>query len=285
LAAAKHTDLFAFDLDGTLVHRLPSGERDIPPELLAVIQELSTRAHIIVATGRRYRAALVDIKKMPPMPFHIVHNGLVIKDSAGKTVERGSLDHETAVNVARLLESHGFDSFFVSDGFEYEVDYSYTEAALARSEAVQAISRRPYQKGRLLKTVEDILVRKEVPILEVATVGRYEDLLQLKAKLADVLPSHLRSVVVRNTGYLSVAAMEIFEKGHSKGQAVDFVKQRLGASRVISVGDDGNDVEMIESANIGVVMDHAEPHIKELSAHHVQGPEGLAKFLREYLSQ
>jgi len=283
--AEKFSDLFAFDLDGTLVHRSPSGERDIPPYLKDLVFELSKKAHIIVATGRRYKAALVDIEKLPVMPFHIVHNGLVIKNTQHQTIQMGTMPHAVAYEIAELYEQNGYDAFFVSDGYEYGTDYTFTEIAMTRSEAVRSISQRPLQKARILKKTDEILNQHDLPILEVATLGIYSDLIALREKIEARLPAAMRAVIVRNIGHSNLSAMEIFSKAHSKGTAVDFVKTALGVKRTICVGDDGNDIEMLKLADVGVVMDHAEPHIRSVTPYHVSGPEGLARYLEEYLAK
>lgn len=278
----KFPDLFAFDLDGTLVHSDSFGERIISPDLIETLFELSKKAHVVAATGRRYRAAVPDLKKLPPMPYSIVHNGLVIKDASAKTIYAKDLKSETAFQIGELLEEEGFDPFFVSDGHTHEVDYTFTADSYERSIHVKKISLRPSQSSRVLKNLAEVF-SLEFPILEVATLGTYEDLDQLRKKLDPQLPGGVKSVLVRNIGTSGIAALEIFDRDSSKWSAVEKVKEMLGATRVIAVGDDGNDFEMLKFADMGVVMSHADDFLKEVSKKEVHGSQGLHDFLREYL--
>lgn len=282
MQAKKFSDLFAFDLDGTLVHPTASGVRTISAELIELIFEVAKRAHIVVATGRRYNAAEPDFSLLPPMPFTVIHNGLVIKDSNAKTVESREMARETAVEIAEILQSESFDPFFVSDSHAHGIDYSYLEEGLARSATIQRIAARPFQKGHILKSLNDLKSVK-FPILEVATLGQFEDLELLKQKIESRLPKSVRPVLVRNIGTSGIAAMEIFDRESSKWSAVQKVKVKLDASKVIAVGDDGNDYEMLKFSDIGVAMSHADDYLKAVAKRQVNGSTGLCEFLKEYL--
>jgi hydroxymethylpyrimidine pyrophosphatase-like HAD family hydrolase len=270
--------LFAFDLDGTLVHPLEDGSRGIPHEVRSLLSELAKKADIVVATGRRYKAALLDVVHMPPMPFHIVHNGLVIKSGEGKTLHSSVMENAVGMEVIRLVESQGFDPFVVSDGSEAGSDFSISRSGLQRSPYLQLLKDRPAQVTRELDSYDEI----DYPFLEVAVIGEYADLKRLLTTLSPQLPTHLRGVLVRNIGHRTYSALEIFDRGASKWSAVDFVKKQLGSTEVIAIGDDGNDREMIEFADQGIVMDHADDDLKNLADRQLRGVPGLIDFLKEY---
>ncbi len=275
-------DLFVFDLDGTLVHNLPSGGRGIPPHLLAEIQRVSRFSSVVIATGRRYRAALIDTQNLPRLPFVIVHNGLVIKDEFEETVFSAQLHHDQALEIAQFIESCGYPVFFVADGHRFDFDYAYTEEVLEKFKSVQSLQRRPFQKSLILKTSSEISTLKGTPLLEVASLGRHEEMRSLRTKVQSVLPEGFKAVLVENLGYSEFCALEIFEEKHSKWSAACWIRDRLGLGRVIAVGDDGNDQEMIQFADIGVAMSHAREEIRALGRRVVEGPDGLVKFLREF---
>jgi HAD superfamily hydrolase (TIGR01484 family) len=279
----KFTDLFAFDLDGTLVHRSPdTGVRHIPKHLLQIVFEISKKAHIVVATGRRYRAALEDLQKLPPVPYAVVHNGLVIRDTQGQVVERSTITLEEARKVADVLSEHLEDFFFVCDGYDHAIDYLYLESALKRSQNLQRVEERMKEHRHLLQNLEELSSFKHLPLLEVAALGNYSDLLKIQKTLTLKLPADFRAIVVKNIGYEGSSVLEIFKRQYSKWSGVAWVKAKLGATRVIAVGDDENDLEMIRSADMGVAMKHAEPNILQASKAQVDGPEGLSEFLREF---
>ncbi len=279
----KSRDLFAFDLDGTLVHSLEDGKRGVPDFLKEALVALSSAATIVVATGRRYKAARVDLQSLPSMPYRIVHNGLVIKDQREKTVVTSQLPLQQVIQVAQQIEAHGFPAFLVSDGWDYGVDFMYRAQALQDHENLQYLHRRPNQENRLLNCFDDLAQAEVHPFLEIATVGDFKSLEALRKELTSTLPANLQAVLVKNVGYAPISALEIFDKNFSKWTAVQYVKQDLGLERVFGVGDDGNDLELIREADFGVAMSHADPHILEVSDRQAKGPEGLAEFIWDYL--
>ena len=67
---------------------------------------------------------------------------------------------------------------------------------------------------------------------------------------------------------LSAAAsknIEITRKGISKGKALEFVSKHKGIpmERIMAIGDNLNDIEMIRKAGFGVAMENAIPELKE----------------------
>ncbi|MBN8554572.1 MAG: HAD-IIB family hydrolase [Deltaproteobacteria bacterium] len=286
----KFSDLFAFDLDGTLVHSDPlTGERQVPAELLKKVFDISLRAHVMVATGRRYRAALPDIQVLPSLAYVVVHNGLVIRDATGKLVERAILEIDEALQITKALAEFRDDYFFVCDGYESHIDYLYFEKALQNSSLLRRVEDRAADHRKLLQSEEEfrLLFSKphSGPLLEVALLGDYPELLQIREAIRKKMSPTFNTIVVKNIGHRGLSVLEIFKKPYSKWWGVDWVKKKLGATRVIAIGDDENDLEMIESADVGVAMKHAEPHILKVSKVQTDGPQGLAKFLEEFYSQ
>lgn len=278
----KFSDLFVFDLDGTLVHRnLDRPGRSIPDDLLLAVQAIATQAYVVVATGRRFRAAEPDIRVLPAMPYCILHNGLLLKDRNGLTVDRTVMADDLALSMANMILAEGAEPFFVVDGYEHGVDFLVTEDAMKRSEIIRSLKQRVGEHCHIISAFSGVA---HLPVLEVATLGPYEDLLRIQNALRNKLPQGFRAVVVKNIGMETMGALEVFPLDRSKGSAVRMVRERLQVERVIAIGDDENDLEMIESADIGVVMNHAAPHIRAVGTLEVTGSEGLAQFLKGFYS-
>lgn len=282
MQAKKYTDLYAFDLDGTLVHRNSAGEKCIPPYLLETLADLSKSFHLTIATGRRYRAMLSDLSRLPAMPFVIAHNGLVIRDSDGRLVQRKTLELDLAFEVARLIHAHREDYFFVLDGYQDNPDYAFTRHALQAYRSIQLVYERGPEHCLVLDSLEDLRKFRQLPLLEVAILGHPGALIELKERLSPVFPKEIRSFVVRNIGSNGIGAFEVFHRTHSKWTGVSWVKVKLGADRVIAVGDDENDIEMLRYADVGVAMGHADREILEAARYRAEGPEGLNKWLQEF---
>ena len=81
--------------------------------------------------------------------------------------------------------------------------------------------------------------------------------------------------------------LEILPSGISKGTAMDAMLAALGvsAAEVVAVGDNWNDLEMIQAAGLGVAMGHAPPGVRE-RADYVCGTaeqEGVREVIERFL--
>ena len=59
--------------------------------------------------------------------------------------------------------------------------------------------------------------------------------------------------------------LEILKKSASKGEALKFMKKRLGARLTVAAGDYENDAEMLVSADIGYAVENAVPSVKAVA--------------------
>ena len=80
--------------------------------------------------------------------------------------------------------------------------------------------------------------------------------------------------------------MEDNTKGVSKGNAVAKLCEELGltAENVMAIGDEENDISMIEFAGIGVAMENAVPAVKE-AANEItvdNDHDGVAKVIEKF---
>ena len=70
-------------------------------------------------------------------------------------------------------------------------------------------------------------------------------------------------------GYFAVRSwpvgLEILKKSASKGEALKFMKKRLGARLTIAAGDYENDAEMLVAADIGYAVANAVPSVKAVA--------------------
>lgn len=276
--ATEFTDLFVFDLDGTLVHSHESG-RGIPPALLEALETISSRAHIAVATGRRYRAARPDILAMPHMPYVVLNNGLLIKDHAAQTVHRQLMDAKAALEISNLLDAHGVDHFFVCDGTEQDIDFLLRPSSLDRSDMLKGLKDRVGPYVWELQSLDDLANHH---ILEVASLGDLTQLKGIQSRFKSSWPDPYRAIVVGNIGVEGRAALEVCPTHISKASGAQWIQNKLGARRVIAIGDDENDIEMLSWAHVSVAMNHASFHVRQAAHQSVDGPEGLARYLMEF---
>ena len=94
------------------------------------------------------------------------------------------------------------------------------------------------------------------------------------------------------TGIVSVSQsmkhnLEVMNKGVTKGNAVRILAQMYGINReeIIAIGDNENDISMIEYAGLGIAMGNAEELLKR-AADHVTGDyqeDGVAEAIEKFI--
>jgi len=275
-------ELFVFDLDGTLVHDGEQGRREIPDELMLTLESLSFQADLVIATGRRYRTAKPIIDSLPKMPFKILNNGIIIRNASHEVVFKMNFDSQRAFEICEQIDRWGYLPILVMDGDRDEMDFVIwsQKPGFNRMSMAEVILKKAKNSAMMIHSLGSLSAALHPHIIEVASIGAYENLLKLRDRLASILPPELRVIVVKNCGYESLSVLEIFDKKCSKWSGVEYVRKLMGPSRVIAVGDDENDYEMLESADISIVMDHALEHIRVLGHEVVSGPRGLVEYLR-----
>lgn len=277
----KFSKLFAFDLDGTLVHDNENGERVIPASLLQTVFELSKIAHVTVATGRRVRSSIPVLGQLPPIQLGVFHNGLIVRKQDGEIAVRRKIFADEVVEVAAVLRELGQAPILVLDGQKQGIDFAFERVPTFRDKHSQYAFQRSKDQSLMVDQLDELVEEFSEHLLEVACIGDFYHLLQLQKKLDERLPERLRSVLVRNCGYEGRSILEVFDRTASKRSGLEYIKEILQVEEVIAAGDDENDIEMLEWANIGVSMKHALPHIQKKAKFIVDGPQGLEEYLRE----
>lgn len=271
--------LFAFDLDGTLVHTNEKGLRQIPEPLLSTVKELMAKEHVIVATGRRFRTATQILSQLPELDYIVCHNGQIVRSASGEILFRSGISWQDGLKISESLKSLGEDPVFVFDGEFKNIDFIY-EPSLETSRKKDLVRKFP-DSTMEIESFSMVEPEMQNHFLEVSCISKYERLLIVQEKLAKLLPEGIRAIVVENCGYSGFSVLEVFHKKTSKWSGIEFIKKTLGASKVIAVGDDENDIEMLEYSDIGVSMGHSRAHVKNAANEIVQDPHELSDFLRK----
>lgn len=273
--------LFAFDLDGTLVHDLENGERGIPQNLKACVNRLSEKHQVIIATGRRFRTASIFSRSIQNLNFLVCNNGLVIRRADGSLWHKENLEWSVIRRISEIVEREGFDAILAFDGDLDGIDFALTERFRSRSEISRQLIVKHQDSLLSIADVESLEEKFYPHLLEVAVMAKFSDLLELQSRLVGKLPAGIRSIVIQNCGYQGLSIMEILPESASKWAGISRLALELNCDQIVGIGDDENDREMIEFSDIGVVMSHARDHIKSLANVEAEGADGLVNYLEK----
>jgi 5-amino-6-(5-phospho-D-ribitylamino)uracil phosphatase len=268
--------LIGIDVDGTL---LDSAGRMPPANREAIHEVVAAGVHVALVTGRGYPFARPVADSLPASVSLIVSNGAIERDSTGRTLARRLLRADLARAVLASTPSHRSAAALIFDRDEerqivYEtMDWEHpgrksywrrNRSRIARSEPLEAA------------LVED-------PI-QVMFNGGVESMRRLASSLRAL--GQEVSVSVTEYEHRDFTLLDVTAATATKGQALAWRAEQLGLTRdqVMAVGDNFNDLEMLEFAGRPVVMGNAVSGLKSRGWHVTghQDEAGLAAAIRRF---
>ena len=258
--------LLALDLDGTLLDsRGELSERNL--RAVGAAREVGVRVALV--TGRRFRDARPLALQLGLDVPVISHNGALTKHARTlETVAVRLLPLREAHEVLRVGRENGADALISDDphgaGVLIYDHMSDDNQALAK---YIAWSRRIHgdegnEAVRRVPSLEDYLDHAPVHITFSGSVARMK---HLSETLSDELGA---GVKLLSTVYpkMDFALLDVLHSEVSKGVGVEAAARELGLKReeVMAIGDNFNDLEMLQYAGISVLMGNAEASLRAL---------------------
>lgn len=270
-------DLIFFDLDGTLLNK-DSVISDYTKETLRLLHQ--NNIAYTVATGRTMLSAHKLIADHNFALPHIYNNGVAVWDPSVQALTLDSLlaegELDTIINCAL---SHGITPFIntVSEHAhcifhsptQHQVEQELIDKYFSKTDALlfPLTSLKPGAKITNVSMIGEAKTIREM----------WEYINSLETLVAYSGPA------IEGQNY---SWMDVHHRLASKGNAVQNLKQSLGATNIICFGDSDNDASMFELADECYAPDNAKPAIKEMASdvidHHDK--DGVARFLRERFS-
>ncbi len=248
--------LVVLDLDGTLLQ----GSLSLDPVLVTACRGAMARGlTITLATGRMPPAARPYWEAMGITAPVILYNGALIRDPVGaRDLFAVTLPTSLPWAVFPIFASAPVHPLF------YQNDRLY---CLERTSPIMAYCREQGVAAERIAEPESFL--KSGAFVKCLFIGHPRDLEMIREKLALAAGDQARLVSSR-PGYL-----ELLPAGASKGAALRFLAGRLGVplARVIAVGDQENDLEMIREAGMGIAVAHAPDEVKAAADRVAPPPE------------
>lgn len=244
--------LIAIDIDGTLIN----SEGKILQENIEALQYAKDKgAKIVICTGRPYITAkqIVDQLAFSDEDYMINFNGGQIRKArSGELVHNHLLDYSDfdkwLTEMNRLqLPLNLIDNDWVYEPVSYPGDtYSYYVAKITTA---------PTKVIDYAQIPSDATFNKFV-------VSYEEEYLSQKLLELDTYFSENYQII---RGY--PVQIEIVPKGVNKGTAMIELGKLLNieANEMMGIGDERNDLFMLEVAGIGVAMGNADPEVKAVS--------------------
>jgi Cof subfamily protein (haloacid dehalogenase superfamily) len=255
--------LIAIDIDGTL---MPSAGLKISPRNCAALRAAEAAGiEVVIATGRRqaYAMPLIAQLGLDENSVMISSNGAVVRGFDGQLLDRRFLPVETARQLCVALRGHGTLVFtFDREGTGTLVIESLKQLHARIDRWVEA--NRPYLLE--VQPIERAFDGGEEPI-QGMVCGTVEEMIAAEKQLllSDVAPQ----IAMHRTEYAArnLSILDLLPPGCSKGAALDSLARIRGLERdqIMAIGDNLNDLEMLEYAGRAVVMANASEEILSLA--------------------
>lgn len=239
--------LVALDIDGTLLN---SRMEVTDPVREAVNRAMASGVKVTLATGRMYVAARPFALELGIDVPLVTYQGALVKTVSGEELIHRPLDLRLAREVITRINAYGYHINVYLD------DKLYVEGKNREAKDYASISGIPlYPVGDLLQFLD----REDREPTKVLAIAREELLDDLAAELKPYFAGKL---------HISKSKPHFLEFSHpeaTKAHALDYLAGLYDISReeVMAVGDSYNDVEMLDYAGLGVVLDNARDVVKK----------------------
>jgi Cof subfamily protein (haloacid dehalogenase superfamily) len=248
--------LIAIDIDGTLLN----SEFKIPAANLAALRQAhEAGVEIVLVTGRRHTFALPIAEMIGFKVWLMTSNGAVTKSMTGELFHRDLL----AAATARKLLAH-MEPFRDNCVLTFDTDLPGA-LVLEHADVLNASIGRWIEKNaawiQFVIPLEKALVTDPVQAMYCGTIARmHEAEAHLKKAGLD------REITVLKTEYPArdLCLYDALNYGCSKGHAVERWARHRGITKeqVMAIGDNYNDLEMLDFAGVPVVMANASDEMK-----------------------
>lgn len=237
------------DIDGTLI---APGEDEISKENIEAIHQLHNKNILFVlATGRVFQG----IKHLIPLlgldkvqSYAICNNGAQIYDlSTNQEIYSKEVDEKILYQIKEVI---GDKAAYLLNQKEYAVMSDYNEYGIQHDH--DKIDYDFYWPQDITKYFKNITYR-------VMVTEKKEVLDELEVILRNKLQNKV-ALARNNDIFLDITNLEA-----DKGGALTYLMNQLNIKMqsVLAAGDGGNDIQMLKSVGVGLVLDNAAQYVKD----------------------
>lgn len=271
--------LITLDIDGTLLN--PQGE--VTPRVRQAVQSAVDRGCIVtLATGRRFSFAQHVAESLGIRASLVLHGGAVIQDSqSGRVIYEDVLSRPAYLTILDKVTANGFQPVV----FESP---SVGGRVLTGPEECDTVETKRYFESRrtFYRFSYDDLKNLDRN-LSVSAMGQEVSLRSLYDEIAPLNLCHPWFSPPTIHSALPWHTVDMLAHGCCKAKAITSLSQALGVSlsEVMAVGDNFNDVDMIEAVGWGVAVGNALPEVKEVAKAIVatNAEDGVAEAIERFV--
>ena len=247
--------IIAFDLDGTLL----DDKKHIPQENLRALREAAAAGALLVpATGRLYTGIPQSLRELPGVRYCLTINGAYAYDAKeDKNLYSADMPAELCLRLIEHMDSLPviYDCYQDNWGF---ISRSMLERA-AEYIPDPAILKMMWDLRTPVDSLYDALKERGRPVQKMQM--HFKDP-ELRRRELERLPALFPETAVSSSLPWNI---EINSSGATKGKALKMLCAALGIDvrDTLAFGDGTNDLDMIQTAGVGVAMGNAVEEVKQ----------------------
>jgi Cof subfamily protein (haloacid dehalogenase superfamily) len=249
--------LIASDIDGTLLNPQFQISKE---DLTALKRAHAAGIEIVLVTGRRHTFALPIAKQLGFDLWLISSNGAITRSLSGETFHRDLMPRETCRELCAAMQAFRGNTVLTFD--------KETRGAivLEHLDDLNASIRRWLEKNmayiEFVVPIEQALTSDPVQSMFCGSTVRMRE--ALRALEGSGMGAR---ITILRTEYpdRNLSMIDVLNAGCSKGHALQrwAVHRGLGREQVMAIGDNHNDVEMLEFAGLPVIMGNACEELRD----------------------
>ena len=266
--------LIAIDLDGTIL----DSYGEVSENTKRILKETMKKGtKVIIASGRTIDSIKAIADEISTDKYIIAGNGSIIYDLQEKNViYEKYIPKSKALNIIKICEDNSItysvytNKTIVADSLKYNILYYYKQNLKKEPTKKTSITIVPniydYVKNMDNEKVMKIFICDKHQSVFNSILKRFSEIEDIE--ILDV--SHMSRKIISN-GSKDVALeyfyTEISEKNVDKWYAIEYLLNKLNIDKteIISIGDNINDVKMIEQAGLGIAMKGSSSKVTEVA--------------------
>lgn len=284
--------LIASDMDGTLLN----AEMQISEENVAAIRYAQAQGiEFMVATGRNRAEALPALTQAGIDCAMITLNGAQVFDKMGNSLFTAPIDQALVLKVLAILDAHGiYYEIATAEGTytankEQRIESFATVMAemmphLTYNMAIaMAVAHLDFFPIHIVDDLHELVMREDVSVLKVICFHK-EGAQRLGPAAKEI--DAFGELAVTSSGQNNI---EINHRNAQKGIAVSHVAKdrQIPLSEVMTIGDNLNDVSMLQAAGVSFAMGNGLPEVKEYAKYVTETniESGVGKAIRRAIDE
>ncbi|MDQ0232354.1 Cof-type HAD-IIB family hydrolase [Metabacillus malikii] len=259
--------LIAIDLDGTLL----SSHIEISKENIQAIQKAQEQGHIVMICSGRAPEDIKTVLKQTPLtcPLAGSNGTMVVVDN--ELLSQVSLTENNVRKVASILNDRKFPfKVYTNDGIYVISSWSdRMHVFLENNEEIRGnlssneykfLTEQPKETNltKVFDDIEDVLAVKDIAVQKF-----FIPTIEGKMELISIL-EEIEGISITTSGPFNVEVMDV---NGNKGNGVKVMAEHFSIpiENTIAIGDNFNDVPMMDVAGLSIAMGNADPDVKAIA--------------------